>query len=281
MEARANAISAYGCTIDPIKPRNEDGRMIANGSVLCTTNLQGRTVITELHQQRGDGSWKVVPGASAILEVPERLDDDSYPADGDLVSCKHVSGYRTFKTVIMVGDGNGNFDQTESNSDEFHKDCLAGEPQVVSEADDEVTTEGCQDEVCAEQRLETQARFYGCSLASRIPFKGGSRLIGEGLFACTSPVAKRLLYVKVCDDVSRLTDLCLDFTSRYLNRTGDWTGRPVCPTMPVHNYGLFQKYQGSYSQAGIDPERQGDSNPEDRHANSPRAKYAGVECEGF
>jgi len=201
-----------------------------------------------------------------------------------------VDRTRKFKTIIKVSDGNGNFTQTASNVDEIHKDCIgnvnAGDP--VSDADDEVVLEGCtgEGEVCTEAaRLETQGSYYGCAVSSRIPTRSGNKFIGDAVFACTAPVAKRQLIAYLCDDVSHLNDLCEGLTSRYLNGTGNWYAFPACTTMrDSHESTLLQKFQGTYTRGLIDPRRQGSSNPPPRDTKSPRARYSSdghlLECSG-
>lgn len=208
------------------------------------------------------------------------MDDDLYEADGDFVNCRQVSGFRKFKTIVMVGDGNGNFTQTESNTNEFHKDCVDGEQeQVVSEGQDEVIEEGCTGDLCAETHLEERGFFYGCDVRSRNPYKSQNRLYGEGRFACETQMSKRLLYAKLCDNYLRYVDPCNGLTSKYVNNGGrNWTAVPRCIETPVTASSPLFAYKGTYTRAGIDPRRQDNgSNPGDRHLNSPETNV-GFDC---
>ncbi|MCC7023414.1 MAG: hypothetical protein IT338_11330 [Thermomicrobiales bacterium] len=263
-----------------MKPQTMDGKSQAKATVICETDLTKRVVVTQLHQRRADGSYEPVWGASSVLEVPEQLNDATYEADGPLIGCRQISGDRRFKSIVMVSDRNGNLTETESNFQEFHKDCIDGDQQeIISEPQDEVIDPGCTDDVCAESHLANAGQFYGCSVRSGNPVLLNNRLVGDGRFNCTTRLYKRFVYVKVCDDVRFSGDPCTDMTSRYLNRdNGSWTGSPACRLTPVTYRGPIE-YRGSYSKAGIDPRKQENGNiPANRWVDSPRTDTGRGDC---
>lgn len=283
--AKANDTTAYGCTITAKKPRDVAGDVVANATVECSQSLPGRIVVTELLQERIGGSYEPVLAASATLQVPEELeeppDGDPYEADGNPVSCRQISGTSKFRTVVKAGDGNGNFEEIASGPEELNLDCLEGDQmRAASVSADEVVPEGCTGEVCSETHLEKRDEFYGCDVRSRNPFKQQNRLHGEGRFNCGTPMVKRLLYAKLCDNFLRFVDPCTGLTSRYINRGNrNWTATPNCIATPVTASPPWVfEFKGTYTRTGIDPRRQGNgNNPADRHLNSPETNV-GLDC---
>lgn len=283
-EARANDTSAHGCTITAKKPRDVAGAAVANATVECSQSLPGRVVVTELLQLNDGGVYEPVVAASATLEVPEELeeppDGDPYEADGNPVTCRQISGTRKFRSIVRVSDGNGNFEEIRSGPEELNLDCLEGDlMRAASVSADEIVPEGCTGEVCSETHRENNGEFYGCDVSSRNPALSSGRLNGKGSFDCATPMTKRLLYGKLCDNYLRWIDPCTGLTSKYVNRGNrDWTATPNCAATPVTADSTLFEYKGTYTRAGIDPRRQENgNNPDDRHLNSPETNV-GKDC---
>lgn len=127
-----NAVSAYGCIIDPSKPAQPGNNVVAKAQIQCPSALTGRAIRTELQQRRADGVYYTVAKSILIRDVPGVLTGQWYGAGSDQVNCKKVSGTRKFKSIIMITDGQGNVTQTASNPEDFNRDCVnAGDPPLV------------------------------------------------------------------------------------------------------------------------------------------------------
>jgi hypothetical protein len=105
--------------------------MFARTTVLCTTDMEGRFILVELSEQRGDGPWQGVTGALTTLQVPERLSDDipaPVPADaeevdGPAIGCLYAGEPRRFKTIVTISDGHGHEVAGESPSVDLDASC--------------------------------------------------------------------------------------------------------------------------------------------------------------
>ena len=282
--APGDSVTAHGCTVIPRPPDAVDGQLFAQVKVKCATDKSGRFILIELSERRGDGTWDVIAGASNRLQVPEDLTDNNLPpsqvddyddVDGPLVTCPRVDATRSFRTVVTLSDGQGNEEKTVSESVERYRNCFDLEPVPISESRDEVIPEGCSaGEICTESHLVKRDESYGCRVVAHNPVKLQTRLVGEGDFNCDTPLVRRLVYVRICDDVRGSGDPCEGRISRFVKRGNkDWTWEPSCRATPVTRIWPFE-YRGTYTQVGIDPGRQEDfDNPDDRHIDSPRTKF--------
>lgn len=131
--AAANAVSAYGCTIDPEKPKLNDGKLAAKARIQCGLSWNGRAIRTELQQRRADGSYYTVAKSILVRYVPGVMTGQWYGAGSEWVGgCNRVSGTRKYRSVIMITDAAGNVQETASNPEEFDRDCVdAGVPPRV------------------------------------------------------------------------------------------------------------------------------------------------------
>lgn len=129
--APGDPVAAHGCTVTPLPPQADSGQMFARMTVRCTTDMEGRFILVELSEQRGDGPWQVVTGASMTLEVPERLPDDipapsqadAEEVDGPAIGCLYAGEPRRFKTIVTISDGHGNQVTGESPSVDLDATC--------------------------------------------------------------------------------------------------------------------------------------------------------------
>ncbi len=119
-----NAVSAYGCIIDPSKPAEPGNNLVAKAQIQCPSALAGRAIRTELQQRRADGAWYTVAKTILVRNVSTVLTGQWYGAGSNQVNCKKVSGTRKFKSIIMITDGQGNVTQTASNPADFNRDCV-------------------------------------------------------------------------------------------------------------------------------------------------------------
>lgn len=68
--AAANAVTAYGCTIDPEKPRDNDNKIAAKARFQCSTVMAGRAIRAELQQRLASGVYATVAKTIIVKDVP-------------------------------------------------------------------------------------------------------------------------------------------------------------------------------------------------------------------
>lgn len=271
-----NEITSFGCTIDPNKPDNDEGMLVARAVVECTTSSPDRTIVTELWRKTGSGEWKKVSLSGATLEAPDPILADS-DADSNPVRCRNVTGTRKYKTVVTISDGSGGTATTESNPQELGRDCDTFEiDDVLPPGEDEVIVDGCTGDLCAASaRLENHDYFYGCDVYSRNPLmtRDGTKFVGEGEIRCDTDMARRKGYAQVCDELVRYPDHCAELVSRVLDLEG--MGRTFFPKcVAAANPPAGSGHQGNYTRTGIQPGKQpGGNRPPERHVNSPSSRY--------
>ena len=133
-----HAISAFGCTVFPQVPTIADGKIKTPVRVKCVTSMADRELVTELQQQRGDGTYASILSSRLIAEVTEPVMEDDFMMDNTVfgwpVQCRSVSGVRTFRSSVTIGADTGAPERVLSSPVELPQDCIGGgQDELISE----------------------------------------------------------------------------------------------------------------------------------------------------